>query len=114
MSQGNPPVVPPQARQTSGLAIASLVLSIVSLPLTCGCCGTGIVAAVLAVVFGHVAMGQIRRSQGRLDGTGMAVAGLVVGYASVAIHVLVAILLVIWIIFAACMGHPEHFHWHCP
>jgi hypothetical protein len=112
MSQGNPPVVPTQARQTCGLAIASLVLGIVSLPLTCGCCGTGIVAAILAIVFGHIARGQIRRSEGRLNGKGMAVAGLVIGYASVAIQILVTILLVIWTIFAACMRHPEHFHWH--
>jgi len=112
MSQVSPPVVPPQARQTSGLAVASLVLGIVSLPMTCGCCGTGIVTAILAVVFGHLAMGKIRRSQGRLDGTGMAVAGLVIGYASVAIQILVTILLVIWTIFSACMGRPEHFHWH--
>jgi len=112
MSQVSPPVVLPPPRQTSGLAVASLILSIVSLPLTCGCCGTGLVAAVLAIVFGHVAISQIRRSEGRLNGKGLAVAGLVVGYASVAIQILVTILLVIWTIFSACMGHPEHFHWH--
>ena len=111
MSQGNPPVVPPQARQTSGLAIASLVLGIVSVPTIC-CCGGGLVAAILAIIFGHLAMGRIRRSQGRLDGTGMAVAGLVIGYASVALQILVVIFLVASAILGPCAEHAHHFHWH--
>ena len=111
MSQVNPPVVPPQARKTSGMAVASLVLSIVSVPTIC-CCGAGLVAAILAVVFGHLAMGQIRRSEGRLDGTGMAVAGLVIGYASVALQVLAVIFLVASAILGPCAEHTHHFHWH--
>jgi hypothetical protein len=38
------------------------------------------VGSTLAVVFGHVALGQIERSQGRLGGRGLAIAGLVLGY----------------------------------
>jgi uncharacterized membrane protein len=80
--------------------------------MTCGCCGAGLVAAILAIVFGHLAMGQIRRSQGRLDGTGMAVAGLVVGYASVALQILAAIFLVALAILGPCAEHTHHFHGH--
>jgi len=111
MSQVSPPVVPPPPRQTCGLAIASLVLSIVSVPTLC-CCGAGLVAAVLAIVFGHMAIGQIRRSEGRLNGKGLAVAGLVIGYASVALQILAVIFLVASAILSPCADHTHHFHWH--
>ena len=56
--------------RTSGLAVASLVLGILWL------CGVG---SLLATIFGAVALGQIAHSKGRLDGKGMAIAGLVLG-----------------------------------
>ena len=62
---------------SSGFATASMVLGIVSVP----CCvvrGAGLVTAVLAVVFGHIAMHRIKRHS--LKGQGMAIAGLVLGY----------------------------------
>jgi len=70
----NPPIpqFPIQAPQhfqprTSGLAIASLVCSL-----------TGV--SLLAVIFGHIALGKIRRSNGAVDGKGLALAGTIVGY----------------------------------
>ena len=36
--------------------------------------------SLLAIVFGHVALGQIRRAQGRAGGRGIAIAGLALGY----------------------------------
>ncbi len=42
-------------------------------------------AAVLAVVFGHLARRQIKRSSGLQSGKGLALAGLIVGYVLVAI-----------------------------
>lgn len=110
MTQTVQPPPSPLPRQTCGLAIASLVLGIVSVPTIC-CCGVGLVAAILAVVFGHVAMNQIRRSEGRLNGKGMAVAGLVIGYASVAIQILVIIFFVASAILGPCTAHTHHFHW---
>jgi hypothetical protein len=63
---------PPQpARETNGLAIASL---------TAGILWLGWLGSIAAVIFGHVALSQIRRSGGRESGKGMAVAGLVLGY----------------------------------
>lgn len=56
--------------RTSGLAIASLVLGLLWL------IGLG---SLLATIFGSLALGQISRSQGRLGGKGMAIAGLVLG-----------------------------------
>lgn len=62
----------PQPRRTDGLAIASLVTAL---------CGLGIVPVVL----GHVALGRIRQTGA--DGTALAVIGLVLGYATIALGV---------------------------
>jgi hypothetical protein len=59
-----------QPSRTSGLAIASLVLGIIWI------CGLG---SLLATIFGAVALSQISRSRGQLEGKGMAIAGLVLG-----------------------------------
>lgn len=61
--------------KTSGMAVASLVLSFFSLFLIPG---------ILAIVFGHVSRGKIKRSAGKLKGEGVALAGLVLGYLGVA------------------------------
>ena len=70
-----PEVAPPypgyRPTRTSGLAIASLVLGIV---------WVFWLGSILAVIFGHVALSQIKRSMGTLSGRGMAIAGLVLGY----------------------------------
>jgi hypothetical protein len=60
---------------TNGLAIASLVAGFLWL---------GWFGSILAVIFGHMALGQIKRSGGRETGSGFAVAGLVLGYMGVA------------------------------
>jgi hypothetical protein len=42
------------------------------------------ISAVIAVVLGHLALSEIKKSAGRLAGHGMAVAGLVLGYIGIA------------------------------
>lgn len=41
-------------------------------------------ASIPAVILGHISLSEIRKSAGRLQGKGMAIAGLVMGYVSVA------------------------------
>jgi hypothetical protein len=41
--------------------------------------------SVVAVVFGHLALSEIRKSAGRLKGDGLAIAGLIMGYAGLAV-----------------------------
>lgn len=53
--------------------------------------------SVLAVVFGHVALRQIKRSGGALTGGGMALAGLILGYL-VVICVTIACIVVVFIL----------------
>ncbi|MDR3402639.1 MAG: DUF4190 domain-containing protein [Chthoniobacter sp.] len=65
---------PPQSQQTSGKAVASLILGIAAF--VC----VPIIPAILAVIFGHLALSGIRKSGGALKGEGMAIAGLVLGY----------------------------------
>lgn len=78
----------PAAPATSTAAIVSLVFGILgvvfALPL---------IGPVVAIVAGHMARNEIRRSEGRLTGDGLAVAGLIMGY-----------LMLILSALAACVG----------
>jgi Domain of unknown function (DUF4190)/Toastrack DUF4097 len=79
----------------SGLAIAALVLGILSfmcLP---------ILGAVLAIVFGLLARGDIKRSQGRLGGRGLAVAGIILGSVNLAILIILAAIFIPFAIIRA-------------
>ena len=64
-----------RGRRTSGLAVASMVLGIVWVYW---------IGSLLAVVFGHIALAQMKRDPG-FTGRGMAVAGLVLGYVGLAL-----------------------------
>ena len=68
----------PFARKTNGLAIASLACSIVGLPFIA-------VPSILGVIFGFVSRSQIRRSGGYQSGDGLALAGIIVGFAVIAL-----------------------------
>ena len=59
-----------RAQQTSPLAIASMVCGMAALVLS--------PLAILAIVFGHIARGQVHRTGE--GGRGMATAGLILGY----------------------------------
>ena len=76
------------AKPTNGLAIASLVSALVWF-LWLG--------SLAAIVFGHVSLGQIKRSGGAQSGQGIAIAGLVIGYLSM-------IPVVLWALAAAFGG----------
>ena len=69
------------AAKTNGMAIAALVCSLVFAP--------------LGIVFGHIALSQIKRTGE--DGRGLAIAGLVVGYIFTAILVVYLIFVVIFL-----------------
>ena len=66
---------------TNGLAVASLVLGIVGWwP-----CGIG---SIVAIVLGFVARSQIRSSQGRQGGDGLALAGIILGFVGIGLVIL--------------------------
>jgi type IV pilus assembly protein PilA len=64
----------PEAK-TSGKAVASLILSFFS-----WC----FIPGVIAVVLGHIAYSEIKKSAGQLKGKGVAIAGLILGYGGIA------------------------------
>ena len=61
-------------KKTSGKAIGSLI---------CGLLFFIFPSSIAAIILGHLSLGDIRRSGGRLTGSGMATTGLVLGYAGV-------------------------------
>ena len=67
---------PVEPAQTSGKAIVSLI---------CGLFFFFFPISIVAVVFGHLSLSEIRKSAGRLKGDGLAIAGLVLGYAGLAV-----------------------------
>jgi hypothetical protein len=73
----------PQGGGTNGLAVASMILGILWI------CYIG---SVLAIIFGHVALSQIKKSGDTQGGKGMAIAGLVLGYLGIVTFVFSLIL----------------------
>lgn len=67
----NLPAAAPPPAKTSGLAITSLVLGLLGL-ISCG------ISSLVGLVLGIVSLTQISKSQGRLKGQGLAIAGVVV------------------------------------
>jgi hypothetical protein len=92
--QETPPPLPPQpaaaasAPRTEPLAIISLVLAILSW-IVCF-----LIAAIPAIICGHMARGKIRRSNGALTGMNFALAGLIIAYLEIPMGVMGGIMLV--------------------
>jgi hypothetical protein len=99
------PEVPPPASptgETSTLAVISLISGVLAwffLPL---------VGAVVAIITGHMAKGEIRKNPLYLTGDGLATAGLVLGYIQLVLVVLsiclLGVLLVGGISIPLCLG----------
>jgi type II secretory pathway pseudopilin PulG len=81
-----PPNVPPGEQRTSGLAVTSLVLGLLSFVALC-------ITGLPAIIFGAVALNSIKNSFGRLKGRGMAITGIVTGGATTVMIAPVAILI---------------------
>ena len=93
-------------RQTCTAATISLIFGILSwfvLPF---------IGAVVAIIAGHMAKGEIRRSQGALDGEGLATAGLILGYVHIAVFLLIIIAIFLFFgglaAFLAIAAHSAH------
>lgn len=69
------------ARKTEQLAVLSIIFS--GLGLFGFCCGLFLAAAVAGIVCGHIALSRIKANP-ELEGHGLAMAGLVIGYLAVA------------------------------
>lgn len=88
-SPAQPPYTPPP--QTNGLAIASLVLSILGLVGLLPLLGT-----ILGLIFGYSAKNQIAQSRGLQGGEGLAQAGIVIGWITLGLDALVLCLVLVF------------------
>lgn len=77
----------PGAGPTSGMAIASLVCSLLNI-------------SIVGIILGHIALNQIKQSNGYIQGRGLAIAGLIIGYIELA-----AFVLIVFIIIVASLTH---------
>lgn len=77
-------------KTTSTLAIISLVAGILGWTLL------PLLGSVGAIITGHMARGEIRKSAGTIDGDGLAIAGLVLGWGSVIVAILSVVLVVVF------------------
>jgi hypothetical protein len=84
---------PPPAAPRNGLGTTALVLAIVGL-LFCWSVFGGIVLGILAVIFGFVGRGRVKR--GEANNGGVATAGIILGFLSVIAGV-VFIALYVWV-----------------
>jgi uncharacterized membrane protein YjfL (UPF0719 family) len=83
---------------TSTLALVSLVTGILSwvfLPL---------IGPIIAIITGHMARSEIRRSNGLLTGAGMALAGLILGYVQIFLIIIPLCLITILALLGPVVG----------
>ena len=78
-------------QQTSAAAIVSMIFGILGLFLDWWFFA---IPSLIAVITGHVARSNIKKSQGRMGGDGFAVAGLILGYIILILYLLVAVFFV--------------------
>ena len=79
------PYQTPPTKPNSNMAIASMVLGILGWTILPG------LASIVSIITGHMAKNEIKGSKGQLGGDGMATAGLIMGYAGIAIGLCVCL-----------------------
>ncbi len=93
MNQQNPPYVqvpvPTVMPHNSTMAIVSLVAGIAGWTIL------PFLGAIAAIITGHMAKSEIKKSMGMITGNGMATAGLVLGYLNIALGVCLLCVLVV-------------------
>ena len=89
---------PPARRATSATAVVSLVFGVLTL------CVLPLLGEIVAIVCGHLARGEIRRSQGGMEGGGLAMTGLVLGYGQIVLGVCLLAYLLVAIMLGLSIG----------
>lgn len=98
--QAAPPSPPiPTGPQTSTLAIVSLVAGILTWLIV------PVLGAIAAIVTGHMARNEIRKSPELLTGNGLATAGLVLGYGQIILLVIPICLIFVLALMGPAIGN---------
>ena len=76
--------------------------------LVCACCGIipfffGL-SCIVGIVFGFVARSQIRNANGTQGGSGLALAGIIVGFSLIVVFLVVVILVAVFSTTTHCVG----------
>lgn len=83
LNPANPPLIAPIAafgtygQQTNGMALAGMIMGILSFTVGWFCCGFGPVFSILGVVFSCIGLSQINRNPELYTGKGLAITGIV-------------------------------------
>ena len=95
-------------KQNSTLAVVSLVSGLLGWTLL------PFLGSIVAIITGHMARAEIRRSPDTFDGDGLAVAGLVLGWLSIALGIMAIIAIFLFfggiLALIAGLGLSGHFH----
>ncbi|HWI21956.1 MAG TPA: DUF4190 domain-containing protein [Baekduia sp.] len=83
--------VPGGSKDGNGKAVVSMVLGIAGLPVCCPI----LIPSILAIVFGHMAKGDMDRSGNTSSNRGMATAGIIMGWIGAVLFALGAGLLIL-------------------
>jgi hypothetical protein len=81
-------------KKKNSLSIASMILGIVSIPLSL-LFGVGVLFGIAAVIMGYVARKQIKESGGMQEGDGMALAGIIIGGFVIVLSICVLIIAIL-------------------
>jgi hypothetical protein len=92
------PIYITPTRRTNSLALMGMVMGV--LAITCGCCCYGMPFNVLGIVFSLVALAQIRNDPQSQEGSGLAIAGLVLSLLSL-------LMAVLFFAFGLAMSTPD-------
>lgn len=94
-----------QPTKTNGLAITSLVLGIVSIPML-SYYGAGVPFGIAAFITGLIARRQIKESGGTQSGDGLALAGMILGgVISVLVVVAVIVIAILLLLLSPVVGN---------
>ena len=93
-----PNLAVPPASQTSTLSLVSLIVGLLAWVLL------PIIGAIAAIITGHMGLNEIKQSAGRLTGQGLAVTGLVLGYAQLFLLVVPICIIVVLALLGPAIG----------
>lgn len=91
------------APSTNGMAIASLILGILAIV----SCYVWALFGIPAVICGHISLKKIKNSRSPIQGKGMAITGLILGYIGILLQ-LIAIIGVVYMIGSVANPSPSY------
>ena len=101
---GYPYQVPPR-RNTSGMAVASMVISLVGIALICGWGPLSAFVSPVGAILGHVARRRMRTSGEQ--GDGMALTGIIVGWIGLVLSLALLALIIYLIVSDPSLLEPD-------